>query len=183
MTDRILDFSQRPAHLALRNGLLRIEWKDDSEALEIPLGEIGAVVLAHREITVTQAALAGLAAALVPTIICDDRFRPVGLMLPIEGHQEQQRRFRAQAALSYPARNACGNSSSGQKSKRRRKSWNIPRESTSGYELTPAALGREIPPMWKLRPPGAIGLASSSSPKSMPRNSYGPMTRTLETIC
>lgn len=102
MTDRILDFSQRPAHLALRSGLLRIDWKDDSEALEIPLGEIGAVVLAHREITVTQAALAGLAAALIPTIICDDRFRPVGLMLPIEGHQEQQRRFRAQAALSLP---------------------------------------------------------------------------------
>jgi len=102
MTDRILDFSQRPAHLALRNGLLRIEWKDASEPLEIPLAEIGAVILAHREVTITQAALAGFATAMIPTITCDERFRPVGLLLPVEGHQEQQKRFRAQAALSQP---------------------------------------------------------------------------------
>lgn len=102
MTDRILDFSQRPAHLSCPNGLLRIRWKSDENPVDIPLTDISSVILAHPEITLTQAALAGLAEAMIPVLTCDQRYRPVGMMLPLEGHQEQQRRFRAQASLSAP---------------------------------------------------------------------------------
>lgn len=102
MTDRILDFSLRAARLSCDNGLLRIQWKDDSSELTIPLTEISSVILSHPQVSLTQSALAGLAAALVPVITCDARHRPVGMMLPLEGHQEQHRRFRAQVALSAP---------------------------------------------------------------------------------
>jgi CRISPR-associated protein Cas1 len=102
MTDRILDFSQRPAYLSCPNGLLRIRWKADEQVVDIPLTDISSVILAHPEITITQSALAGLAEAMIPVLACDHRYRPVGMMLPLEAHQEQQRRFRAQADLSAP---------------------------------------------------------------------------------
>jgi CRISPR-associated protein Cas1 len=101
MTDRILDFSQAPARLSMRNGLLTIE-RAGSETVAAPVGDLAAVILAHPQVLVTQAVLGELAAAGLPVIVCDTKHRPSGMLLPLEGHGEQTRRFREQASMTEP---------------------------------------------------------------------------------
>lgn len=102
MTNRILDCSQQPASLSLRNGLIVIEIQG-TEHSTIPIAELGAVILGHRAIRITGALLGALAASNVPVVCSDERMRPIGMLLPLEGMHAQSSRFRAQANLSLPA--------------------------------------------------------------------------------
>lgn len=102
MTNRILDFSKDPVRLRIDNGCLAVRAQDGSELDSIPLSDIESVVLSNPAITISQSALASLAAAGVSTIVCDAKSRPVGMVLPLEAHQEQRARFLAQTTLSAP---------------------------------------------------------------------------------
>jgi CRISPR-associated protein Cas1 len=101
MTDRILDFSMAPARLSFSNGLLVIARHEQPE-VTVPVAEIASVVLGHPLVTVTQAALGQLAKEGIPVVCCDERFRPSGMLLPLDAHHRQSQRFEAQAKLSAP---------------------------------------------------------------------------------
>jgi CRISPR-associated protein Cas1 len=103
MTDRVLDFSQAAAHLSIRNGLLVVR-QGDAELDAIPCGEIAAVICSHRQVTFTQAVLGQLAEAGAVFVACDANQRPAAMLLPLEGHHVQARRFTLQAGISQPRR-------------------------------------------------------------------------------
>lgn len=131
MTERILDFSERPARLNVRNGLLVINVGERSappregEALPcrkngrdpesglrsraaqeqtIPLADIAVLIAAHPQISFSHAVLAGLAEAGGMFIACNQKRMPCAMLLPLDTHSTQTERFQAQAGLPLPNR-------------------------------------------------------------------------------
>ena len=70
----------------------------------IPVEDIGVVVLDHRRITITTAALDALLENNCVVITCNAQSHPVGLMLPLSGNTLQSERFRVQLDASLPLR-------------------------------------------------------------------------------
>jgi CRISPR-associated protein Cas1 len=103
MTDRVLDFSELPAHLSIRNRLLVIK-RDGVELDAIPCEDIAAVIASNRDVLFTQAVLADLAAAGAIFIACDERSMPASMLLPLDAHHAQSARFRLQTEISEPRR-------------------------------------------------------------------------------
>lgn len=103
MTDRIVDISGQPLALSSRNGLLVLR-AGQTEIETIPFAEIAAVVVSHRQVTVTQAALSDLAAAGAVFISSDAKMMPASMLLPLQGHFAQTERFLLQATLPAPRR-------------------------------------------------------------------------------
>ncbi len=100
--DRILDFSEEPASLSMRIGLLVIERKDKPE-LTIPFSDIAVIMTSHPQVHYSNAVLASLAQAGGAFIVCNEKYLPVGMLLPLVGHSTQAERFAAQANASLPA--------------------------------------------------------------------------------
>lgn len=103
MTERILDLSECPAKLRVRYSQLVIE-REHTEAVSLPLAEVAVVLVSHPQASLTQAVLAGVAAAGGALVACDGASMPVGMMLPLAGHHVQVARFAAQARASLPVR-------------------------------------------------------------------------------
>jgi len=103
MTDRILDFSENPCRLRVRNEQLIVE-SPPEDPVSVPLCDIAVVVSAHPEVSCSQAVLAGLAEHGAIFVVCDGQRLPAAMMLPIQGHYLQTERFVAQTALSLPTK-------------------------------------------------------------------------------
>lgn len=103
MTDRVLDFSEKPASLNVRNSLLVVRFGQE-DPLTIPLGELAVVIAAHPQIALTHAVLSGLAEAGGVFIACNEKRMPVAMMLPLATHSLQAERFAAQAAAPLPVK-------------------------------------------------------------------------------
>lgn len=73
-----------------------------SAVKQIPIEDIGVVVLDNKQITITQGALSELLDNNVVLISCDEHRMPVGLMLPLAGNTTQSERFRHQIEASLP---------------------------------------------------------------------------------
>ena len=69
---------------------------------QIPIEDIGVVVLDNKQITITQGALSALLDNNVAVISCDEHRMPIGLMLPLEGNTTQSERFKHQIEASLP---------------------------------------------------------------------------------
>lgn len=103
MIDRVLDFSDRPVNLNVKNSLLVIRHGTD-EPLTVPLDEIAVIVASHPQISYTHAVLSGLALVGAVFVTCNEKRMPVAMMLPLITHSVQVERFAAQAAVSLPTR-------------------------------------------------------------------------------
>ncbi len=101
MLERIIDISQDGARLSLADGRLVIR-RDEETVAAIPLEEMGALVISHRAVVLTQPVLAGLAEAGAPVIVCNAKCLPAAMMLPIEGHHLQAERLAQQIQASAP---------------------------------------------------------------------------------
>lgn len=73
-----------------------------SAVKQIPIEDIGVVVLDNKQITITQGALSELLDNNVAVISCDEHRMPSGLMLPLDGNTTQSERFRYQIEASLP---------------------------------------------------------------------------------
>lgn len=100
MVKRTLYFGN-PAYLSLKDNQLVVKLKD-GEVKTVPVEDIGYVVLDHRQITITQGALAALEENNVAVITCDARHLPTGLLLPLAGNTIQSERFQSQIEASVP---------------------------------------------------------------------------------
>lgn len=100
MVKRTLYFGN-PAYLSLKDNQLVVKLKD-GEVKTVPVEDIGYVVLDHRQITITQGALAALEENNVAVITCDTRHLPTGLLLPLAGNTIQSERFQSQIEASVP---------------------------------------------------------------------------------
>lgn len=103
MTNRILDFSNSPAHLHARGGTLEIKLPSD-QLHSIAFEDIAAVILAHPQVTFSQSAVARLSAAGAIVVICNEKYMPVAMTMPVESHWYQAERFIRQAALPIPSK-------------------------------------------------------------------------------
>lgn len=104
MTDRIIDFSESPVKLSARGELLVIDpdINGDQKEVTVPFCDIAAVVSSHPRMIMTCAALSGLAKRLAIVVVCDEKYTPSSMMLPLAGHGTQTERFARQAAASAP---------------------------------------------------------------------------------
>ncbi len=68
----------------------------------IPIEDVGVVVLDNRQITITHALIDALLENNCAIITCNEKHLPVGLMLPLDGHNLQSERFREQIEASGP---------------------------------------------------------------------------------
>ncbi len=108
MIKRTLYFGN-PAYLSKRNEQLLIEVPDAPVRLgekdnkrSVPVEDIGIVILDNQQITITQAAMAALLKNNAAIITCDDTHHPVGLFMPLDGHDIQSERFRHQITATEP---------------------------------------------------------------------------------
>ena len=92
-------------HIHLSDGYLVYTAKEQKEKKEIPIKELSYVMLVHPYITLSHALLAALAKEKVAVIACNEKYLPVGLMLPMAGHYLRAERVRLQWALT-PAKKA-----------------------------------------------------------------------------
>lgn len=113
MIKRTLYFGN-PAYLSVKLAQLEIRLpeveKNDtlselfkaSAVKQVPIEDIGVVVLDNKRITITQGALGALLDNNVAVITCDEHRMPSGLMLPLSGNTTQSERFRHQIDASLP---------------------------------------------------------------------------------
>jgi CRISPR-associated protein Cas1 len=98
--NRILEIAEQPAKLRIERRQLVIQLDDRSR--RIPLEDIAVLIVAHPQVTYTQAVLSELTAVGGIFITCNSSRMPVGLLLPLEGHSTQTERFRLQLQLTKP---------------------------------------------------------------------------------
>ncbi len=107
MIKRTLFFSN-PAHLYKRNEQLCIsmnkatETEDETKIITIPIEDIGVVVLDNKQITLSHALIDALLQNNAALISCNDKHMPSGLMFPLDVHNTQTEKFRAQLDASEP---------------------------------------------------------------------------------
>lgn len=103
MIERIIDISDAPARLSVRNDQLVIE-SPQCDPATVPLKEMAVLVLAHPQASVSHAVLSGIAENGGSLVACDSRRLPTAMMLPIRANALQTERFARQAALGLPRR-------------------------------------------------------------------------------
>lgn len=101
MIKRTLYFGN-PAYLKTKNEQLIISLKDNEEEKQVPIEDIGVLILDHSQITITQPTLSRLLHNNTAVITCDETHHPVGLFLNLDGHTLQSQRFKTQTEASVP---------------------------------------------------------------------------------
>jgi CRISPR-associated protein Cas1 len=96
-----------PYHIRLKDAQLEFmvpEGKgiDSLMTKKVPLEDLGVLILDHPQITITHPVLQQIAAFNVALVSCDANHMPASLLMPLEGHNTQQERFRAQINASEP---------------------------------------------------------------------------------
>jgi len=103
MNDRIIELSGHPTYVSVDNGLLTLEIPG-AERVQVPPGEIAAVVAAHYAVTFTREAVALLADNGAQLVVCDKRGLPAAMLLPLRGFHQPATRLALQAATKLPVR-------------------------------------------------------------------------------
>lgn len=106
MIDRIIEIAH-PARLSIRDAQLVIE-KPQAEQLSLPfttpISEIAVLLLAHPQVTLSQAVLSRIAEEGGSVVTIDGKFLPASMQLPVQAHFLQTERFARQMQLSLPTR-------------------------------------------------------------------------------
>ncbi|MCG9880131.1 MAG: type II CRISPR-associated endonuclease Cas1 [Bacteroidia bacterium] len=69
---------------------------------QLPLEDLGILILDHQQITLTHSVLQQMAAYNIALVSCDANHMPASLLMPLEGHNTMQERFRNQIEASEP---------------------------------------------------------------------------------
>lgn len=102
MIKRIVEIGN-PAFLSVRHGQMRIE-RDDALVGEVPIEDLGVLILDHPAVTHTQALLAACFSNNVAVIVCDGRHHPGAVLLPMDGHSLHAKVLGEQISASAPRR-------------------------------------------------------------------------------
>jgi CRISP-associated protein Cas1 len=97
MSDRILEIAH-PARLSVRDAQLVIE-REGFLAFVTPVSGINTLLLAHPQVTLTQAVVSQLAEAGAMLVTIDSRFLPAAMTLPLQTHNLQTERLTSQTSL------------------------------------------------------------------------------------
>jgi CRISPR-associated protein Cas1 len=103
MRNRILEISQQPARLRVERRQLVIQ-PPEGTSHSVPLDDIAVLVVAHPQVTYTQAVLSDLVGNGGAFVTCDEKRMPNGMLLPLDTHSTQTARFHLQFELPLPRR-------------------------------------------------------------------------------
>ena len=101
MIKRTLYFGN-PAYLKTVTEQMVITLSESGETKQVPIEDIGLLILDHQQITITQALIAKLLENNVALITCNHTHHPTGLLLNLDGHTLQSQRFQAQLEATVP---------------------------------------------------------------------------------
>src|ERR1039458_7455056 len=102
MSDRILEIAN-PARLSVKDAQLVIE-REDFLPFITPVSGVNTLLLAHPQVTLTQAVISRLAEAGAMVVTIDTHYLPVAMTLPLQAHSLQTERLAAQVELKPVAR-------------------------------------------------------------------------------
>jgi CRISPR-associated protein Cas1 len=97
MSDQILEIAS-PARLHVKDAQLVIE-RDGFLPFYTPVSGINTLLLAHSQVTLTQAVLSQLAEAGAMVVAIDNHYLPVAITLPLQTHSLQTERLEMQVTL------------------------------------------------------------------------------------
>lgn len=95
-------FFSNPYHLTTRLNQLVLTNKDSGEIRQLPVEDLGFVILDHSQITFTQSFVQALSANNVAVVFCDKQHLPTSMLFHLDIHQVQNEKFRAQVSASEP---------------------------------------------------------------------------------
>ncbi len=101
MIKRTLYFGN-PAYLKTQNEQLVFESPETGETKQVPVEDIGILILDHQQITITQALIAKLLSNNTALITCDNTHHPTGMLLNLDGNSLQSAKFTAQVEATVP---------------------------------------------------------------------------------
>jgi len=101
MIKRTLYFGNS-AYLKTKDEQLVFESPDTGETKQVPIEDIGVLIIDNQQITITQALIAKLLANNVALITCDNSHHPTGLLLNLDGNTLQSAKFTAQVEATAP---------------------------------------------------------------------------------
>lgn len=101
MIKRTLYFGN-PVYLSTQFEQLKVKRIDEEETRQIPIEDIGIVIIDHSRITVTQSVIAKLLENNVALISCNKTHHPTGMMLNLDGHTKQSKLFKHQLEANKP---------------------------------------------------------------------------------
>lgn len=102
MSDRILEIAH-PARLSVKDSQLVIE-REEFLPFNTPLSGVNTLLLAHPQVTLTQAVVSRLAETGAILVTIDHNYLPVSMTLPLQAHSLQTERLAAQAELKQVTR-------------------------------------------------------------------------------
>lgn len=97
MSDRILEIAH-PARLSIRDAQLVIE-REEFLPFVTPVSGVNTLLLAHPQVTLTQAVVSRLAEAGAMLVTIDHRYLPTAMTLPLQTHNLQTERLAAQVDI------------------------------------------------------------------------------------
>lgn len=102
MSDCILEIAH-PARLSIKDAQLVIE-REVCLPFITPVSGVNTLLLAHPQVTLTQAVLSRLAESGAMVVTIDSRFLPVSMMMPLQAHNLQTERLATQTGMSLTLR-------------------------------------------------------------------------------
>lgn len=102
MIKRTLFFSN-PAYLSTKSEQLVVNYPEEDKATkQVPIEDVGFIILEHPQITLTNGLLMKLVQNKTAVITCDKQHLPCSFLQPLVGHTEQTVRYRHQLDASIP---------------------------------------------------------------------------------
>ena len=101
MIPRIVDVSENDRFIAKQRGFITIKKGDDFYG-EVPLDDIGILMISAFGATCTKDALVSLAERGAVTVLCGSKGMPSALILPVNANYESALRIRLQSHASQP---------------------------------------------------------------------------------
>jgi CRISP-associated protein Cas1 len=91
-----------PHHISARLEQLIFSAKDAADEKQVPVEDLGYLILDHPHTTITQAAIQLLAKHNVGVVFSDEKHLPTSMLFHLDTHHIQTERFRRQAEASEP---------------------------------------------------------------------------------
>lgn len=104
MVGRIVEVADDRRHLFVSRGFMVVQATDGErkELGQVPLDDIAAVIGNAHGLSYTNNLLVALAERNAPFVLCAANHNAIGMLIPIDGHWQQARRFDMQIAASKP---------------------------------------------------------------------------------
>lgn len=106
MLGRIVEIADDRRYLSVSRGFLMVQSAEGGreEIGRVPLDDIAAVIANAHGLSYTNNVLVALAERGVPFVLCSSNHCAVGMLLAVEGHHQQAKRYDAQASAAKPVR-------------------------------------------------------------------------------